>query len=87
MATKKKKGKAKMKHGARSARARALRAKHPELSYAQIAERCGMSKQGVINAVKQLSRIGGKGLARKSVLTPGKLPPVGERTGGSEKAA
>jgi hypothetical protein len=85
MAKKKKASKA-MKHGARSARARALKAKHPELSYAQVGERVGLSKQGVINAVKQLSRIGGKGLARKSVLTPGKLPPVGERTG-SEKAA
>lgn len=66
-------------HGARSEQARKLRAKHPELSYGQIAERVGMSKQGVINAINQRSRIGSKKLIRATALTPGKLGKVGTR--------
>lgn len=63
----------KPRHGSRSAAARALALKDPSLSYAQIGERVGLSKQGAINAIKQRSRIGGKGLARATVLTPSKL--------------
>lgn len=40
-----------------SERARALKLAHPELSYAQIAERVGMSKQG---AARACQRRGGK---------------------------
>lgn len=66
-------------HGKLSARARALKAAHPELGFAEIARRLDMTRQGVRNAITQRSRIGGKGLARAMVLTPNKLAPVGKR--------
>lgn len=40
-------------HGERSELARALARQHPTLSYAQLGRKCGLSKQGVINALKR----------------------------------
>jgi hypothetical protein len=41
-----------------SQRARDLRAKHPELSLAQLGERVGLSKQGVAQALRAQARRG-----------------------------